>query len=90
MKVDRNPVTADYISYKKTVPEVLDLLSVDNVLSEQSKILIKPNLVNASPYPVTTPAECCAAIIEYVQSCSKAEIIIGEGCGPLDKRLLYH
>jgi uncharacterized protein (DUF362 family) len=49
--------------------------------AEQSAILIKPNLTNASPHPVTTPAECCEAVIEYARHCSKADIIIAEGSG---------
>ena len=43
--------------------------------------LIKPNLINTSPPPVTTPVACCRAIVEYIRSCSRAEIVIGEGCG---------
>jgi uncharacterized protein (DUF362 family) len=43
--------------------------------------LIKPNLVNADPHPVTTPAACCQALINYIRSCSPARIMIAEGCG---------
>jgi len=81
MKVEKSPISVDYISYEKTIPEALGLLSTDKILAKQSKVLIKPNLVNDSPHPVTTSAECCAAVIEYVQACSTAEIIIGEGSG---------
>jgi len=50
-------------------------------LARESAVLIKPNLVNASPHPVTTPAACCEAIIAYVRSFSDAEIVIAEGTG---------
>jgi len=73
--------TVDFHSYPQTVTTVLDAISARQTLSEQSAVLIKPNLVNASPHPVTTHAACCEAVVQYVQSCSKADIIIAEGCG---------
>jgi uncharacterized protein (DUF362 family) len=71
----------EFRSYPKSVPEALDAIGAGKVLKEQTAILIKPNLVNGSPFPVTTPPECVEAIIEYVRACSEAVIVIGEGCG---------
>lgn len=71
----------DFCSYHESVAEALDKIDARNTLAKQSSILIKPNLTNASPHPVTTPAVCCEAVIEYIRSCSKATIVIGEGCG---------
>ena len=71
----------DFHSYSKSVTAALDSVNAKQKLSEQSAILIKPNLVNASPHPVTTHVACCEAVLEYVRSCSKANIIIAEGCG---------
>jgi uncharacterized protein (DUF362 family) len=73
--------TVDFSSYHESVASVLDKIGAKEVLGKQSEILIKPNLTNASPHPVTTPAECCEAVVEYVRSCSKASIVIGEGAG---------
>lgn len=73
--------TVDFTSYAESVPEALDAVGAAEVLSRQTKILIKPNLINASPHPVTTPAVCCEAIVRYINGCSDAEIAIGEGCG---------
>jgi len=73
--------TVDFHSYTQSVTTALDAISAGHILSEQSDILIKPNLVNASPHPVTTHVACCEAVVEYVRSCSKANIIIAEGCG---------
>jgi len=78
------PLVVDFVSYRKSVPELLDSIGAGEVLSEQARVLIKPNLINTSPPPVTTPGECCEAIIEYIRRCSEAEIIIGEGCGAPD------
>jgi len=71
----------EFVSYAESVPVVFDAVGAAEALRRQSAILIKPNLINASPPPITTPAECIAAVIEYVRSCSKAAIVVGEGCG---------
>ena len=71
----------EFVSYPESVPEALDAVGAGEVLKEQAAILIKPNLVNASPFPITTPAACVEALIRYVRSCSDAAILIGEGCG---------
>lgn len=72
----------NFESYSKSITEALDLICAREKIAKQSAILIKPNLINSSPYPVTTPAECSEAVVEYVRSCSKeTEIVIAEGCG---------
>ena len=70
-----------FTSYDESVKIALDSINAKDILANQSSILIKPNLVNASPHPVTTPAVCCESIIKYVRSCSEAKIVIAEGCG---------
>jgi uncharacterized protein (DUF362 family) len=74
-------VTVDFLSYEKSVTEAFDLIKAEQRLAKESSILIKPNLVNASPHPVTTPAACCEAVIEYVRTNSDAEVVIAEGTG---------
>ncbi|NQU25683.1 MAG: DUF362 domain-containing protein [Candidatus Nealsonbacteria bacterium] len=73
----------EFVSYDESVPEVLDAIGAAEVLGRQTAVLIKPNLVNDSPFPITTPPECVEAVIRYVRSCSQAEIVIGEGCGEM-------
>lgn len=68
-------------SYAESVPRVLDTLGAAEVLKRQAAVLVKPNLINASPPPVTTPVECVEAVIECVRSCSDAVVVVGEGCG---------
>lgn len=70
-----------FTSYKDSVAKAFDEINAGPALAEQRKILIKPNLVDDIPYPVTTPADCVGAIIDYVRSVSSAEIIIAEGSG---------
>ena len=73
----------EFVSYAESVPAALDAVGAAEVLKRQTAVLVKPNLVNASPFPITTPPECVEAVIEYVRSCSQAEIVVGEGCGEM-------
>jgi len=70
-----------FVSYGESVKRALDAIGAAEVLAKQTAILIKPNLVEALPPPVTTPVECVEAIIAYCRACSKASLIVAEGCG---------
>ncbi len=74
----------DFTSYEESVPGLLRLLRAGAELARQRQILIKPNLVNASPHPVTTPVGCCEAIVKHIRRCSRARVLIAEGCGTPD------
>lgn len=74
-------VKVPFYSYEASVPSLLDELNAGDVFSACGQVLIKPNLVNDSPPPVTTPVECCEAAADYIRSRSSARIIIAEGCG---------
>ena len=76
-----NLAEIDFTSYGESVPKALDAVGAAEVLEGQTAVLIKPNLINASPFPITTAPECVEAVIEYVRSCSEAAIVVGEGCG---------
>lgn len=75
------PGTVRFKAYEVSVKESLDRIGAQEILSKQTGVLVKPNLTNASPHPVTTPAECCEAIIRYIRACSDADIVVAEGCG---------
>ncbi len=81
MSTTQTCIELPFVSYGESMPRLLDELGAAALLADQETILIKPNLVNTSPPPVTTPVACCAAIAAYLRRCSDAEIIIGEGCG---------
>ncbi len=74
-------VTINFTSYHESVFRALDDIGTKHTLAKQSAILIKPNLTNASRHPVTTPVQCCEAVVEYARYCSKADIVIAEGSG---------
>ena len=72
---------ADFVSYAESLPPLLDRIGAREVLAGQQRILLKPNLVNQSPFPVTLPVAAMAVLVDYVQRCSTAELWIGEGTG---------
>jgi uncharacterized protein (DUF362 family) len=64
------------------VRRLLDGVGLTEVVRHRRRILIKPNLVEAVPPPVTTPVALVGALVEYLQAeLPEAELIIGEGCG---------
>ncbi len=71
----------DFLSYGKSIKSALDAIDAHEHLASQPSILLKPNLINSSPPPITTPPECCVAIIDYIRKHANAEIVIAEGCG---------
>lgn len=75
------PAVIEFISYEKSVPEALDAAGAAEVLRDQKAVLVKPNLVESLRPPITTPAACVEAVIKYIRACSKAGIVVAEGCG---------
>lgn len=71
-----------FAEYTTSVKEALDAINAPALLAVHSRFLLKPNLVMASPPPVTTPLEMVRAVIAYIRRVvPQAEIIIAEGCG---------
>jgi uncharacterized protein (DUF362 family) len=82
MNIGKIPLgIVDFCTYEKSLPALMELLGAAPVLGSQKRVVIKPNLVNSSPPPITTPVKLVAAIVEYVKSVSDAEIVVAEGCG---------
>lgn len=70
-----------FVDYKTSVAEALDSVGAGTALPQQGLIIIKPNLTNSSPPPVTTNVAAAEAVYNYCRAYTKAEIAIGEGCG---------
>jgi uncharacterized protein (DUF362 family) len=73
-----------YTDFAASIPRALDAIGAAAVLKDRECIVLKPNLVNASPPPVTFPASAAAALLGYVRDCSRARLVIAEGCGEPD------
>jgi len=70
-----------FASYQATLTRCLDEIQAWEAFKRRRLIWVKPNLVNASPFPVTSDPEMVRALVEYIRQHSKARIIIAEGCG---------
>ncbi len=70
-----------FADYKSSVAKALDLVGAAGRLPQQGLIIIKPNLTNSSPPPVTTSIAAAEAVYHYCKARTNAEIAIGEGCG---------
>ena len=70
-----------FIDYQRSISKALDLINAQVHLPQEGLIIIKPNLTNSSPPPVTTPAAATEAVYCYCRRHSKAIVAIGEGCG---------
>jgi len=70
-----------FTDYPASIAKALDLIGAAETLPRDGLIIIKPNLTNSSPPPVTTSVEAAEAVYRYCRGHTKAEIIIGEGAG---------
>lgn len=74
-------VRVHFTDYRSSVRQALDPVAAADRLPQTGLILLKPNLTNADPPPVTTPAEFVEAVYLYCRDHTAAEIAIAEGCG---------
>jgi uncharacterized protein (DUF362 family) len=74
-------VKVNFVDYRTSITRALDLAGANTRLPKQGLIIIKPNLTNSSPSPVTTSVKAAEAVCIYCKAHTKAEIAIGEGCG---------
>jgi len=75
-----------FTDYAASARRALAAIDAAPVLARQTQILIKPNLVNASPPPVTLPVEMVRALVAAIREMApSARIVVAEGCG--DPRL---
>jgi len=71
----------NFTDYRESLAKALDLIDAADRLPKSGLIIIKPNLTNADTSPVTTNVKAAEAVYHYCKSHTKAEIVIGEGCG---------
>ncbi len=78
--------TSSFISWQESVPPLLDAAGLGTRLASTEKVIIKPNLVEPQPPPITTPLGLVTVLVDYIlSSFPNLEIIIGEGCGSASK-----
>lgn len=70
-----------FTDYQTSVTRALEAISAGDRLPDNRLIIIKPNLTNADKPPVTTDVRIVEAVYKYCRARSRAEIVVGEGCG---------
>lgn len=71
----------DCTEYASSVREIFEAAEGPSVLDGHEAILLKPNLVNDSPFPITTHPDFVAAVIGAVRQHTDAPVVVAEGCG---------
>lgn len=74
-------INEPFIDYDATIARCLSAAGIGDLLAGGRSILLKPNLVNDSPHPVTTSPAFCAAAITALRCYTDAPVVIAEGCG---------
>lgn len=76
--------------WNKSINNILDAADLIGAIKTKEKVLIKPNLVNTDPPPVTTPVGLVEAIVNYIKTKSpQVEVLVGDGTGSLDYETEY-
>lgn len=71
-----------HTTWAADVAGLCDAAGLVRRLRGQRRVVLKPNLVEATKPPVTTPVELVAALVAYLQATvPKCVIVIAEGCG---------
>ena len=63
----------DFITDQQSVSSALASAGAFDILQQQKRILIKPNLVNASPPPITFPVGLAEALVLAIRKHCDAE-----------------
>jgi uncharacterized protein (DUF362 family) len=79
--MDQNVIIEVFSSYDVSVERCMAAGGAAELLIDGRPVMLKPNLINDSPHPVTTPPEFCEAVIAFVRKHTDAPIVIAEGCG---------
>lgn len=71
----------DPAQYGSAVTRALDAIDARTFFAAQDRVLLKPNLVNASGFPVTTPVALVRAVLRYARAAGAGNVVVAEGCG---------
>lgn len=92
-----NVVSEGFAGYAASVSRCMAASGASVLLAKGRPVMLKPNLVNDSPHPVTTSPAFCEAVIAFVRQHTDAPVVVAEGCGDADletkevfDRLGYH
>ncbi len=75
--------TTKFRDWQQSLPSLLDAAELGVRLADAERILIKPNLVQTAPPPITTPVELVSVLVDYLRRVTHLPITIGDGTGSL-------
>lgn len=76
--------TCRFSTWPQSVRQLLDGAGLTALLAGHESVLLKPNLVEVFPPPITTPVELIAAIIDFLRQFNPdLDITVAEGSGSL-------
>lgn len=77
--------TANHTDWQHVTAVLLERAALAHGLGNRRRILLKPNLVEALPPPITTPVGLVGAVVDYLRErVPECEIMVAEGSGALD------
>lgn len=73
-----------YKNWSASVPKILEAAKLSEHIPENKTVLVKPNLVEPLPPPITTPVEMVAALVDYLhEKRPDLKLVVGEGTGAM-------
>ena len=67
--------------YSYAVTKALNEVNATSAFTGFDRVIVKPNMVNNSPPPITTDVRCVMAVIQYLKERLEVEIVVAEGSG---------
>lgn len=80
LDMNHRVIIETFDNYETTVDRCM-AAAANELFATGHPVMLKPNLVNASPHPITTSPLFCEAVIAFVRAHTNAPIVIAEGCG---------
>lgn len=82
--------SGEFVSYRDSLPPVLEASGLADELTGFQTVVIKPNLVEALDPPITTHVDMVEALVDFILLINpKVRIIVGEGTGALEYDTLH-
>ena len=79
--MNQTVINEKFDDYQTTVQRCMAKAGADKLLPNGTPVMLKPNLINGSAHPITTPPTFCEAVIRFIRRYTIADIVIAEGCG---------
>lgn len=67
--------------YSYAVTKALNEVNATSAFTGFDRVIVKPNMVNNSPPPITTDVRCVMAVVQYLKERLEVEIVVAEGSG---------